>query len=108
MLSQIVYDFEAAHQNGETPRLQDFVPPDAPDRTAVAAELVRIDLEYRSKRGLPISADQYLTPFPELASDKELLRELIEAESRARQPGDGGKTPGPHEQRLTESGDRPW
>jgi serine/threonine-protein kinase len=105
MLSQIVYDFEAAHQNGDTPRLQDFVPADAPDRTAVAAELVRIDLEYRGKRGLPISADQYLTPFPELASDKELLRELIEAESRARQSGDSSKTPGPHGRRLTESGD---
>jgi serine/threonine protein kinase len=108
MLSQIVYDFEAAHQNGDTPRLQDFVPADAPDRTAVAAELVRIDLEYRSKRGLPISADQYLTPFPELASDKELLRELLEAESRACPSGDSSKTPGPHGRRLTESGDAPW
>ena len=46
--------------------------------TAVAAELVRIDLAYRGKRGLPIRADQYLTPFPELARDQELLRALIE------------------------------
>ncbi len=85
MLSQIVYDFEAAHQNGDVPRLQDFVPPDAANRTAVVAELARIDLEYRRKRGLPIRLDGYLVPFPELAHDEVLLLELIEAESRDRQ-----------------------
>jgi serine/threonine protein kinase len=107
MLSQIVYDFEAAHQRGETPRLQDYVPPDAPDRTAIAAELARIDVEYRRKRGLPVRLDDYLTPFPELAADKGLLRELLEAESRARHSR-GGKTPEPDSQRLTASGAPPW
>jgi hypothetical protein len=108
MLSQIVYDFEAAHQNGDTPRLQDFVPDDAPDRAAVAAELVRIDLEYRTKRGLPISADQYLTPFPELAHDKELLRELIEAESRAPQAGSERRAPETYDWRQPGSATPAW
>ena len=49
MLTQIIYDFEAAHQAGREPRLQDFLPRDAADRAALAAELVRIDLEYRRK-----------------------------------------------------------
>src|SRR5207244_1905926 len=85
MLSQIVYDFEAAHQKGQEPRLQDFVPPGGADRTAVAAELVRVDLEYRRKRGLPIRVDDYLTPCPELSRDEALLLEVIEAEGRSRQ-----------------------
>src|SRR5262249_5601119 len=84
-LSQIVYDFEAAHQRGEAPAVQDFVPPDADDRTFVAAELVRIDLEYRRRRGLPIRLDEYLMPLPELAQDQEVLLELIEAECRQKQ-----------------------
>ncbi len=84
MLSQIVYAFEAAHQKGETPRVQDFVPPDAADRAAIAGELVHIDLEYRRKRGLPISVDAYLTPFPELERDEELVLELLVADWRTR------------------------
>jgi hypothetical protein len=102
MLSQVVYAFEAAHRRGEAPRVQDFVPADAADRTAVAAELVRIDLEYRRKRGLPVCVDAYLAPFPELAADGDLLLELVEAERHTRQergelpatPDDAERTPG--------------
>jgi WD40 repeat protein len=85
MLSQIVYDFEAAHQRGDAPAVGDFVPRDAVNRTSIATELVRIDLEYRRKRGLPIRLDSYLQPLPELAQDQEVLLELIEAECRQRQ-----------------------
>jgi WD40 repeat protein/serine/threonine protein kinase len=84
MLSQIIYDFEAAHQRGDTPCVQDFVKPDAASRTQLLGELVRVDLEYRHKRGLPISVDDYLSPFPDLIHDEELLLEVIEAEHRQR------------------------
>src|SRR5262249_1164025 len=67
---------------GETPAVQDFVPAGAADRTTVAAELVRIDLEYRRKRRLPIRLESYLTSLPELAQDEELLLDMIEAEWR--------------------------
>jgi serine/threonine-protein kinase len=85
MLSQVVYDFEAVYQQGQVPRLEDFVPPDGPERTTILGELIRIDLEYRHKRGLPIHTDAYLTPFPEIARDEALMLELLEAECRHRQ-----------------------
>src|SRR5262249_14095654 len=84
MLTQIVHKFEEAHQSGAEPRVQDFVPPDAADRMAAAAELVRIDLEYRRKRGLPVRVDAYLTPFPGLTRDDELMLDVIAAEFHAR------------------------
>jgi tetratricopeptide (TPR) repeat protein len=83
MLTQIVYDFEAVHQKGEVPSLQDFVPAESADRAGILVELVRIDLEYRRKRDLPIRVDNYLTPFPELDGDEDLLLEIIEAEYRS-------------------------
>jgi WD40 repeat protein len=87
MLSEIVYAFEAAHQGGEVPRVEEFVPAEGAARIRAAAELVRIDLEYRSRRGLTIRVDDYLKPIPELARDEELLLEMIEAECRQRRAG---------------------
>jgi serine/threonine-protein kinase len=85
VLTQVVYAFEAAHRKGETPRVQDFVPHDAANRPTIAGELTRVDLEYRRKRGLAVSLDAYLTPFPELQQDEELLLDVIEAEYRDRE-----------------------
>jgi tetratricopeptide (TPR) repeat protein len=82
MLSHIVYDFEAAHRKGDVPRLQDYLPSEPAERTTLLSELVRVDLEYRRKRGLPIRVDAYLGPFPDLSRDENLLIELIEAEYR--------------------------
>src|SRR5262249_7000694 len=71
-------------------RLEDYVPAGGAAST-LFGELVRIDLEYRHKRGLPVLVDSYLQPFPELRRDEDLLLEVIAAECRARQ--DRGEPP---------------
>jgi serine/threonine protein kinase len=50
-----------------TPELRRFLPPDPPEvRRLVLVELVKLDLDYRIRRGTPRPLDEYLAAFPEL------------------------------------------
>ncbi len=59
--------FEKAWQRGERPRIADHLPADAETRRAVLVELVRIDMERRTKAGEPARVESYRQEFPELA-----------------------------------------
>jgi hypothetical protein len=78
-VDSIVQRFEEAWQAGQHPTLEDYLPPEGPDRLAVLIELAHIDLERRLKAGEPVSAEEYLRRFPELAADAAALQ-LTEAE----------------------------
>ncbi|MFL5330005.1 MAG: protein kinase domain-containing protein [Gemmataceae bacterium] len=87
--------FEAAWSSG-TPRLAAFLPsPDDLIYGQCLSELIRVDLEFRRKRGQAATLDDYRTVFPELFKDKSILREIAYEEYRLRIAS--GESPHPRE-----------
>jgi serine/threonine protein kinase len=86
-LDAYVYPFENAWRHAEKlpPAIDDFLPKDGPVHLDLLAELVHVDLERRLMAGLPVSAEDYLKRYPELASHPEIARELIAKELELRQ-----------------------
>jgi serine/threonine-protein kinase len=77
MLTQIVYAFEAAHQRGESPRIESYLPEGEAERGRVLRELVLIDIDYRRRRGETFGLAEYYARYPELRGDPELERTLL-------------------------------
>jgi hypothetical protein len=63
-----VQRFEKAWHSGGHPAIEDFLPGDGPDRLAVLAELIKVDLERRLGAGEPACRADYLERYPELAA----------------------------------------
>jgi WD40 repeat protein len=76
--------FEAAWYAGRTPLLDDFLPQDETERTALLPELVHLDLEFRLKHGENIRLEKYLSTFPELAANQVQMLELLATEFELR------------------------
>ncbi len=77
-LETLLDAFDLAWQQRESPRLEDFLPPEAdPDHQAVLIGLVRIDLERRLKRGEPACVESYLGRFPTLRTAAGVLPGLL-------------------------------
>jgi formylglycine-generating enzyme required for sulfatase activity/serine/threonine protein kinase len=84
-LEPILELFERALSRGERPALEAFVPALQPaPRRALLAELVHADLEFRLKAAEPARVEDYLTRYPELGSDPDVLLGLIRAEYQVR------------------------
>jgi WD40 repeat protein len=83
-LERAVDHFEDAWQRGGRPQIDDYLPPDGPDRARVLVELVHIDLERRLKAGEPVRVEAYLQRFPELGAAQS-VPDLLAAEYRLRQ-----------------------
>ncbi len=93
--------FEAAWHGQADPDLDAFLPPpDSPDRAAVLLELIKIDLEYRSRRGETARVESYLERYPEL-NGAGVAMELMQEELRIRSTNqtasseNGGRSPSP-------------
>jgi hypothetical protein len=66
--------------------LTGFLPPAAdPLRRLALIELIKVDLEFRWRRGLPVGLETYLEDFPELGAASALPARLLYEEYRARQ-----------------------
>src|SRR5262249_49489143 len=67
-IDQACVAFESAWAGGGRPRVEDFLPPDAPDevRAALPRELVLLDVHYRAKAGERPSPDDYQRRFTEV------------------------------------------
>jgi tetratricopeptide (TPR) repeat protein len=76
--------FEAALLRGERPCIDDFVPPDDPDRRALLLELARAELECRLKAGEPAVVEDYLNRYAELAEERDAVLTLIRVERDGR------------------------
>ena len=64
-LDEIVDSYEQSFAKDSGVRLEDFVPEVGdPSRRAVLAELIRVDLELRWKRGIGQRLDDYRRRFP--------------------------------------------
>jgi tetratricopeptide (TPR) repeat protein/tRNA A-37 threonylcarbamoyl transferase component Bud32 len=76
--------FEAAWLRGECPAIDDFLPPDEPDRLALLTELAQSDLECRLRAELPAGVEDYLQRYPELAADSAAVMALVRVERDGR------------------------
>jgi serine/threonine protein kinase len=108
-LDQLIDRFEEAWQRDTPPRLEDFLPPaacarpDSEDLFASLKELIKIDLEYRWQRQLPLAGsgserprlEPYLERYPQLRRAEPLVLELLGEEYRIRHCW--GDRPGPAE-----------
>jgi hypothetical protein len=78
---QLLVDlFENAWQSGQRPQIDNFLPPEGPDRRRLLIELVHVDLERRLKAGEAARVEQYLERYSELAADQEVVLKLLAAE----------------------------
>jgi hypothetical protein len=79
--AQVVLDFKKAWEKADTletaPDLKDHLPPrDDPQRLRIVMQLIKLDLEKRIQRRQAVTADRYLTQFPEL-NTREYLATLL-------------------------------
>jgi hypothetical protein len=81
---RLLEQFAQAWERGQQPVLSEYLPLKAPDRWPVLIDLVRADLGYRLKGGEAVRIETYLSSYPELASDRDVLLELISTEYRLR------------------------
>ncbi len=83
---QVADRFEAAWKNGPPPRIRDYLGDTSGERRrALLRELVKIDLDYRRKRGIPRGGDDYVREFPELSG-----MELTAPGGRTNSPASAG------------------
>jgi WD40 repeat protein/serine/threonine protein kinase len=85
-LDHLVMEFEDAWEAGRRPRVEDFLPPAGPERSAALVELVHVDLERRLKAGEFVRVEAYLAAYPELADQASILLDLLRAEHALRRP----------------------
>ena len=79
----LIARFEQLWSEGQTPRIEDFLPNDDA-RVAVIAELVAAELEFRFKLKQDPKLEEYLARFPELVERKNLAIQLAKEEFRRR------------------------
>ena len=80
----LLLQFESAWREGQPPPIESFVNGKTSSSRPLLLELVKIDLEHRLRRSMPIVVEQYLEQFNSL--DHESIRwNLIEYEFRLRE-----------------------
>src|SRR5436190_22182938 len=85
-LDAILDRFEQAWQERPPADLSAYLlEPGHPGRRELLIDLIHIDLEYRWKAGAGPRVEDYLTRFPEVAADKEVVARLAAWEFRLRQ-----------------------
>lgn len=74
---RIVGAFEDAWRTNPPPQVEAYLCGEGAIRKALLVELVHTDLEFRLKSGEAVDAQRYLESYPELASDRETLEDLV-------------------------------
>ena len=104
-LEPILELFERALSRGERPPLDAFLPALKPaERQALLAELVHADLEFRLKAAEPTRVEDYLTAYPELRSDAQVILGLIQTEYKVRRRREPALGPEEYQARFPEFG----
>lgn len=83
-LEPLVRRFDEAWQRGERLDIETLLPVDAENRRIVRIELIHLELELRLKAGEAVRVEEYLTRFPELAHERQVVLELLLDEWRMR------------------------
>lgn len=82
----IIEQFEMAFQSDSSPDLDRYLG-EVPRETFV--ELMSVDMEIRLKRGEPVRTESYLTRFPSMASEPDVVVSLITTEFEFRRRTEG-------------------
>ena len=83
-LKGVVERFDRAWREGSRPGIEEYLPREGPLRVQALIELVHIDLERRVNRGEQPRIEEYLAGYPELASNRPVVLELIVREHELR------------------------
>ena len=84
-IDQYLEAFEMGQQKTSEIDLREFLPcRDHPHYSAILKELIRVDLEYRSKACSPRTLEDYCQLFPELLRDREAVQEVAFEDYRQR------------------------
>lgn len=83
-LECIIERFENAWRSGMVPALDEYLPHDLEDHTALLLELAATDLEWRYRSRLAATAEDYLTRFSELNGTAGAIVQLAVCEFLAR------------------------
>lgn len=84
-VDDFVRRYERARAGGGTPCLDDFLPPPThPSYLAILRELVCVDLDWNWTSGRRLRITFYLSRYPQLATDRDGLRQLAFEEYRQR------------------------
>jgi serine/threonine protein kinase/formylglycine-generating enzyme required for sulfatase activity len=105
-LQQVVDRFEDAWQSGQRPQIDDFLPPEGPDRCTLLVELAHVDLERRLKGGEAAQVEQFLKRYPELAVDPAVVLKLLAAEFALRRRSEPELSWEEYRQRLSPLGEK--
>jgi hypothetical protein len=85
---EVLRHFEEAWRGGRSPILEEYLPADPAERAALLVELVHLDLEYRIKRGEPVTLVSYTQRYPELSRHPNALADMrAAAEAMRRRAG---------------------
>src|SRR4051812_39103662 len=103
-LLDCVKAFEEAWQAGPEPLFEDFLDGAGPQRLRLLTALVQVALERRLQAGQAARVEEYLTRYPELASESQVLRDLVQAEYRCRLRLARPVSPAEYAQRFPELG----
>jgi serine/threonine-protein kinase len=95
----VLAQFETAWSDGQTPRLEEFLPR-AAGRLAAMLDLVCVDMEQRFLRGERPSVEDYQRQAPELATDPGAVVSLVEWEYLLRQRHGVSVDPAEYETRF--------
>lgn len=91
-------------EGGRDPTLAEFLPAEPPaHRRLVLIELVKVDLEQRTNRGVKKPLEQYVTEFPELLENGEPPCDLIYEEYHIRRTAGDNVSPSDYYQRFPNS-----
>lgn len=101
-LEQCVRQFEESWFQGNSPKIEDYLPIDPILRLAVLIELVHAEVEFRQRAGLTVNVEEYPKRFPELTAESGALSNL--GSRSALSPSDFPKD---HQARLRSSHDGP-
>jgi predicted ATPase len=93
VLRDAVQRYESAWRKGPRPVIDEYLPADDRLRYHVLIELAHVDLELRLKSGDAARVEEYLSRYPELASDRAAAVELIAAEYELRRRGESQLSP---------------
>lgn len=84
-LTTLLLQFEAGWREAPYPELGEFLPEgDSTTRIEALVELIKIDQEYRLRRGELRQVERYLSDWPELQDDTDSVADLLQAECLTR------------------------
>ena len=96
----LIKAFEQAWRGNDVPAIDEFLQVDGPERLALLVELVHADIEFRLKAGEPVRVEKYLSRYPELSGDGQIVTELAATEYELRQRRQDSTTVEEYQQRF--------